>query len=319
MNARGTLAAALAALTLLTATACGQQTAPTPVARPADPDTSASKPVEITAADLKAAADFERAARDWGADPTVDLTSFKLQPAGDVLAKLRGGLPDGNPVDGMLGFKVDKDSGPDAPNPGCTDELADGPASNAKTMYCDSKMTARDWLKQTYWGVGAKWTDGPNVAAENGKVRVTGTVRVILVQGYDGMDEPLALGDYRSVTPATRDYEISDLVAIRDGKVRRVEHSKDDPWWIDPWITQWDLDMPDDMGDGTRVSIPVKGAPSWPGMVWDSDGGRLKGPESLGDGDVDVTMWGDISGQFASVGQGGGKCQNACEELGLPY
>ena len=248
---------------------------------------------------VQIAVQYETAARNWGLDPTIDLTQFKAQPAGDVLSKLRSAVPAGNPISALISYKPKNTAGPDALNPACTNERKDGPDTEGKATYCDSKMTSRDWLNATMWGVGSKWVEGPVANISDGRIKVSGKVRAILVQGYAGFDENLTMGQYHSITPATKDYEVTDYITVKDGKVWKVEHQGANVWWINPWVSQWTLDMGDSMNDGDRVSIPVDGVPEWDGVSWDTVSSRLKGTDYQVQDNVDTSMWDDLASQFA--------------------
>ena len=101
-------------------------------------------------------------------------------------------------------------------------------------------------------------------------------------------------------------YDINDELTIANGKISGMNINGDNPWWINPWLTRWDNNMADDLSEGTRIAIPVKGDPEM-GLAHSSMTPILKGPvtQSDLDGKVDWHLWDSVP--MASVGGG---CQN---------
>ncbi|MBT1161781.1 hypothetical protein [Bifidobacterium sp. SO1] len=295
-------AAALALALVLALTACTPKTAPT------SPDStnagrssqSMRKPATapettVTAADLRRAETLEHAMRDWGTDPTIRPATLKGLNAADMLQKIKGTIPETNPIKNLASpALLSEDHGPDAPSPICRD--------NPDSMTCSGIPSARQWLAHEAWSYGAKWTDGPAAVRQGDRILVTGTVRAVLLQD----DDTFAAGDWHAITPAWKDYEIRDLITMKNGKAIRIEHGNADPWWIDPWLREWDRSMPEGVGSGERMAIPVKGAYDM-NLHHDGMGRILKGPATQADldGKVDWSLWSDIP--MASVGGG---CQN---------
>lgn len=128
---------------------------------------------------------------------------------------------------------------------------------------------------------------------DNGKVRVKGTVRSILVTSGDSY----SMGGYNALTPAWRDYRIDDVLTIDNGKVSDIEYRSNQYWWINPFLSQWTPDnVADNLGYGSRVAIPVSGGLNWNGMNPTGITRVLNSPTSMGDmdGKVDWSMWDDL-------------------------
>lgn len=159
------------------------------------------------------------------------------------------------------------------------------------------------WWNSEALATGSRWTDGPHVTVnEDRTVTVTGKVESILLQDGDSFNN----GSIWALTPAWRDYDINDELTIANGKISGMNINGDNPWWINPWLTHWDNNMADDLSEGTRIAIPVKGNPEM-GLTHSSMTPILKGPvtQSDLDGKVDWHLWDSVP--MASVGGG---CQN---------
>ena len=159
------------------------------------------------------------------------------------------------------------------------------------------------WWNSEALATGSRWTDGPHVTVnEDQTVTVTGKVESMLLQDGDSFNN----GSIWALTPAWRDYDINDELTIANGKISGMNINGDNPWWINPWLTRWDNNMADDLSEGTRIAIPVKGDPEM-GLAHSSMTPILKGPvtQSDLDGKVDWHLWDSIP--MASVGGG---CQN---------
>lgn len=245
---------------------------------------AAKRTATASKSDMDAAVAAEHAMRDWGVDPTTDPASFKLKNASDVLQTLR--TPDMPARPGALDpIAVTDDDGPNAPSTWCR--------SGSKGL-CSDMGTSIAWLKNELWGVGSRWTDGPTASAEpDGRVRVTGTVRAVLVTQGDTLT-----GDgWSLLTPAWRDYDIDDLLTVENGKVVKVTHEGDDGWWYDPWLDDWTDGNPvDDMDDGTRVAIPVSGRLAFNGVSPTGLTGSLTCPGTFADmdGKIDWSLTKDL-------------------------
>lgn len=230
---------------------------------------------------------MEKDMRNWGADSLADPHQWNKQPADQVLAALR--TPDNieAPADMPTSMKLNQSWGSDAPSYVCNN-------SDYQTL-CDTMPTAQSWWKNEVWGTGARWVGDPTVKTyDDGKVRVKGKVRAILVTSGDTYSE----GGYNALTPAWKDYQINDLITIEDGKVSNIEYLADQYWWINPFLSQWTPDrVADNFSYGTRIAIPVSGDLNWNGMNPTGITRVLNAPESKGDmdGKVDWSMWDDVT------------------------
>lgn len=229
---------------------------------------------------------MEKDMRNWGVDSLADPHQWAKQPADQVLAALR--TPDNihAPTDMPTSMKLNQSWGSDAPSYVCN-------TSDYQTL-CDTMPTAQSWWRNEVWGTGARWVDEPTVKAyDDGKVRVKGKVRAILVTSGDTYSE----SGYNALTPAWRDYRINDLLTIKNGKVSDIEYLANQHWWINPFLSQWTPDkVADDFGYGTRIAIPVSGSLNWNGMNPTGTTRVLNAPTSMGDmdGDVDWSLWNDL-------------------------
>ena len=302
MKKRTPIVVILAACLLLTA-GCGPAKQEAPADKGGAAASQASKPA-VSAAGLKTVTDFETGIRTWGLDPDTDLKGLARKDAKDAIAALRMQRIGANPAAGLMSFTPDAKTGPEAPNPSCPfyEEIREQTGSdiNGWQVYCKSGLKAGDWLMGQEWGMGAKWASGPTAVPSGDKVRVTGTVRAILVQGNTrGRDDRVASWGWYAVTPAVKEWKVDDLLSIRDGKVSGIEHRTDDPWWTDPWLTEWTKDIASGFDGATRTAIPVKGMPSFDGQGY-PDVDALYEPESEGEDGTDWSMWSDLPGQGPS-------------------
>ncbi|MFZ3412099.1 hypothetical protein [Bifidobacterium adolescentis] len=232
---------------------------------------------------------MEKDMRNWGVDSLADPHQWDKQSADQVLSALRTpDLPD-FPDSGIVGFDVDPSWGKNAISYVCSQDNA------IIYAYCSIMPDNQTWWKSEVWGTGTRWVDEPKSTAYNdGKVRVKGTVRAILVTNGD----TYSLGGYKAVTPAWRDYAINDLLTIKDGKVSWIEHDADEYWWLNPYFNEWTPDnVAKNIGGGNRIAIPVQGDLNWNGLNQTGITKVLRHPESEGDllGKVDWSMWEDIS------------------------
>lgn len=228
---------------------------------------------------------FEKLLRDWGADAARSPSDWADRTAADTLAALRTGadmrIPD--PTAGTT-ITVPDGAGPDTPSPDCR--------NRPHSAQCHTRPCMRDWWAANAWSVGARFTDGPHaaVSADGTEAHVTGTVRVILLQGGDTFHHD----DWWALTPAWRDYTIDDTLRFdTDGTITAYEPHGADHWWLAPALTAWDATMPAAMTGGHRVAIPVQGRPvmdgQWPSIA------LMDTPRTTTDmdGRVDFTLWGD--------------------------
>lgn len=237
---------------------------------------------------------FEQAARNWGSDPTINLDSLSQHDTQQVIDQLRTPDIGSNPLPALSAIPADKNDGPDAVSYPCEEEY-----ENA----CKAYPTMKAWWNSEALATGSRWTDGPHVTVnEDRTVTVTGKVESILLQDGDSFNN----GSIWALTPAWRNYDINDELTIANGKISGMNINGDNPWWINPWLTRWDNNMADDLSEGTRIAIPVKGDPEM-GLAHSSMTPILKGPvtQSDLDGKVDWHLWDSIP--MASVGGG---CQN---------
>lgn len=238
---------------------------------------------------------FEQDMRNWGVDSLADPTQYQRQPADKVLAAFRtpdmGGFPDS----ALVGFNTEKTWGPDAASYVCL---------NGYETYCQTMPTAQSWWRSETWGIGTRWKTTPKaVASDDGTVRVTGTVRTVLVTSGD----EYSLAGYNALTPAWKDYRIEDVLTVKGGKVTRILYEGAVHWWLNPYLSQWVPDnVADDIGRGTRIAIPVSGSLNWNGLNPTGITRVLSHPVTQGDldGMVDWSMWEDIIPTFDN------KCQN---------
>lgn len=290
-------AALLLALTLPLA-ACGAPD-PTPDPTPAEPDRTAAAP-EARADDamIDTAVRWERLAREWGTDSTVDPADWNGGDIADILARVRTeALGGDDPAAGLESFVHDAKAGPNVGNPVCP-MYEESRVGDEKVVgyveWCEDTPRAGDWWAFQAIGMGVRWTDGPNATAtDDGRVRVRGTVRVMLIQS----DEDAAYGrrgPWFTITPIQADLPVDDLVTVRDGKVEDVEHSASNPWFIDPWHEEWDTEAARvlERAGGVRTLIAAHGdVPDWSFVNWDAYTKRLPQPRLEGDPDFDWTLW----------------------------
>lgn len=229
---------------------------------------------------------MEKDMRNWGVDSLADPHQWAKQPADQVLAALR--TPDNieTPSDMPVSMKTNQAWGSDAPSYVCN-------MSDYQSL-CDTMPTAQAWWRNEVWGTGSRWAKDPTVTVlDNGKVRVKGTVRSILVTSGD----TYSMGGYNALTPAWRDYQIDDVLTIDNGKVSDIEYRSNQYWWINPFLSQWTPDnVADNLGYGSRIAIPVSGGLNWNGMNPTGITRVLNSPTSMGDmdGKVDWSMWDDL-------------------------
>lgn len=241
---------------------------------------------------------MEKDMRNWGVDSLADPHQWAKQPADQVLAALRTpDLPD-FPDSGIVGFDIDSSWGKNAISYVCSQNNA------IVYAYCSIMPDSQTWWKNEVWGTGARWVHEPKATAYNdGKVRVKGTVRAILVTNGDDYN----LAGYNAVTPAWKDYSINDLLTIKDGKVTWIEHDSDEYWWLNPYFNKWTPNnVAENIGEGKRIAIPVQGDLNWNGLNQTGITRVLNHPVTKGDllGKVDWSMWEDIIPKFD------GRCQN---------
>lgn len=246
-------------------------------------DTSASKDEQK----IEAAVQFELAARNWGTDSTIAATDFNRMNADDVLNALRTPDLGDSPIADMIGFQPIEDAGPNAASYVCLND--------DYQAFCQFMPTAQVWWKNEAWGIGTRWIGEPEAKVlGDGTVDVTGTVRTVLVTRGD----TFSMNGYNALTPAWQDYEVNDNLTIRGGKVTAIRYRDGiNHWWINPWLNQWTPDrVASNIGEGTRIAIPVSGELNWNGMEPTSITRVLTAPKSMGDmdGTVDWTMWDDL-------------------------
>lgn len=270
---------------------------------PASTNTGKNSVSGLPAEQLAATAiDIEKTMRNWGTDSMITADSLAYKPSGDVLKTLQAPKVSGNPLKDKTSISFDKTWGADAPSLACQNEDTQ--------LLCAGMPTAGDWLAHDAWAYGSRWVGEPKaVMNDDGTVRVTGTVRSVLLQDGD----TFSVEDWYTLTPAWRDYEINDVVQFdKDGKVSKVVSYKPDYWWFNPYLHAWNNNMPQDIGSGTRTLIPVKGAPNMalthvPGTVW------LKGARSMGeDTTIDWRLW-DTSKMGVCLASCGGGPQGPTE------
>lgn len=229
---------------------------------------------------------FEKDMRNWGVDSLADPHQWAKQPADNALAALH--MPDvpDFPDRKMVGFSTDPEWGNNGYSYPCMTGLSNIAA------YCMSMRTNAEWWKNEAWGTGSRWVGEPTVEnVGKNKVKVTGTVRAILVSNGDTFQN----GEYKALTPAWKDYPINDLLTIQDGKVVNVKYREGDYWWINPYFSMWDpLFISDNFQDGgTRIVIPVTGDLNWNGLIQTGVFTPLTAPASQDDPNVpaDWSMW----------------------------
>lgn len=255
---------------------------------------------------VQLAVQFETAARNWGTDPTVNPSTYAKQDAQTVVDALRTPALGDNPIASLISFKLSKESGPSAMSIPC---------QKGYQASCSQQMTMGSWWTHEALGTGTRWIKGPTAKVDGNAIRITGTVKSILVQDTD----TYGAGDYSAITPAWKTYEINDLVTIRDGKVASVKHEKSDPWWIDPWIRDWDDTMASSLTTATRYAIPVKGVPNM-GLAHYGETPLLGAPKTGADTGVDWSAWGDLDvpAGGGSAGQPASQCQNPLPDGSCP-
>lgn len=234
----------------------------------------------------KLAKKFELALRNWGVDSTIDPAALAKKDAGEVLATLRTPELGESPVQDMLGFTPDSKVGPNAASEFCT-----GGYQGA----CQSTPTMQNEIRNEFWGIGSRWTDGPNISvADDGTVTVTGKIKTILVTSGDTFQ----MGDYHALTPAWEERNVKDKLTIKDGKIASISYDGN-RWWTNPWLTEWKpADAVTQIGYGTRTVIPVKGSLSWDGLNPSGTINILYAPVTQADdmhGKFDWTLWDGIS------------------------
>ncbi|PWG62667.1 hypothetical protein [Bifidobacterium callitrichidarum] len=269
-------------------------------------NTEAGKPTQTDRAALELAIQYEKNARDWGTDSTVNPATYAQQDAAAVVAALRTPALGDNPLTALISFKPDKDAGP---------TVVSIPCQRGYQTSCSTQLTMGDWWNKEALGTGTRWVKGPVAKVEGDNIRVTGTVRSILVQDTD----TYGAGDYSAITPAWKNYEVNDLLTIRDNKVASVKHETSDPWWIDPWMQEWDDTMANNLTTATRYAIPVKGQPDM-GLSHYGESPLLGAPQTGGDDGVDWSAWKDlkIPAGGGSAGQPASQCQNPLPDGSCP-
>lgn len=233
------------------------------------------------------ALDFERKIREWGLDSTISASAYAKKPAAEALSELRTPRLDSSPIENMTSVKISENAGSHAASYPC---LTKGLQS-----FCSAMPTAQDWLSNEIWGIGVRWSDQPTAKMiDEDTVKVTGTVRAVLVTSGD----TYKMGGYSALTPAWKDYQVSDTLRIKDGKIASLQSNVDGYWWLNPWMKQWEPDnIADSIGSGDRVAIPVSGNLQWDGMNPTGSTCILKAPVTMADmdGKVNWDLWDGIS------------------------
>ena len=281
------------------------QTTQQPTDKKTDADAAASD--TPTDEDIQVAIRFEHAMRDWGTDSLIDPDTLARRDVDDVLAQLKGSIPDGNPLRDLTTVDLNEEYyGPDGEAPACYEDT-----ELANAVACAATPKARDWWAYEAYGYGSRWKSGPEATIDGKDIIVSGTVRAILVQD----DDSFSSGEYYAITPAWRDYEVRDRLAVKDGKVTSFTHELPDYWWIDPFTTSWSLSMAGSLAVGERVVIPVKGKPdmhlSHMGTVE-----VLHGPVTQADldGEADWHLWDGLIQVGITTEQGDAMMQECMEK-----
>lgn len=289
-------------VTLLIPAACSSPTTTTEQAKPAETTTTpAPKPTPVKPTvsdeDIQLAIRAEQVMRNWGSDSLISVNGLSRQDATSVLNQLKGSIPDKNPLTNLVDASLFTTSmGPDASSPFCQDDDT--------TMTCSTMPRMRDWWPHQAWAYGTRWVTTPQATISNDTILITGTVRSILLQD----DDTYQAGEYHALTPAWQDYPIKDQITVRNGKIVKIISLESNYWWTNPWLTEWDRSMPDNVSEGTRIAIPVKGTPNM-GLQHDGRTRIVKGPASQADlnGRVDWHLWDNLG----VIGQSSdGTCQN---------
>ncbi|MBT1164550.1 hypothetical protein [Bifidobacterium felsineum] len=237
---------------------------------------------KISETDLKTAVAFETALRDWGTDPTIQPKDLAQQDAKTVLNRLR--TPDSLPKPTILNdVKTGDGVGPDAKSLPCAQGMA---------AQCAEAPTMLAWLRDETWAVGSKWTDGPHAERHGTAIRVTGTVKGILLQDGDTWQA----GGMSNITPAWTSYRIDDTLTIKDGRITGISPTGDDYWWIDPWLKPWDGELPKTVGASsstTRVGIPIQGSVDM-GLHHYGLMRILTHPDGQSADGYDMTLWNNV-------------------------
>lgn len=226
------------------------------------------------------AVQVEHAMRDWGADANQPAATYAYKNVDEALNQLHATPISGNPLKSLTSLDIKDTWGPDTSSVPCTLDM---------NGACTQSPSMGQWWAHEAWSYGSRWSGEPQARVlDDGTVEVTGDVRAILLQDGDSYH----YGDWYAITPAWRTYPVKDTLTFdADGRVTSIQHHKSDYWWINPYLNEWDEDMPANLGDGHRQVIPVKGRPRM-GLAHLPAGRWLRGVENMGEMDnVDWTLW----------------------------
>lgn len=274
----------------------------------AQKNTQTNTEYKLSDADKQMVIQAEHAMRDWGSDALKNPADWAKQDASTVLTQLRGDIDEKhNPLTQYVSFQLDDKTGPNGVNPVCPD-------GNNKGIYlCEQAPNAARWWHMQAWAYGSRWVSEPTVTQlSNNQVEVAGTVKAILLTRGDTMSN----GTYSAITPAWTEYAVNDVITVKDGKITKIQHMKVDPWWINPWLHEWDRRMVENMGDNVntqRIAIPVKGTLTYDGLHNDGETRVLKTPVTMGDldGKVDWSLWDGIT--MTQTKEQGDKMMEECK------
>ena len=213
---------------------------------------------------------FEKAARQWGVDPT--LAASAQGSDGDAMAYLKARRTPERMDEGDLKaisvIRAADGAGPKAPSPWCRDKV---------TGLCKTQPDMYAYRRANAWLMGARLDGEPQATGlADGRVRVSGRVRVALWSDVTGTGVyATSSGSWWAYTPVTGSVAYSDVLTFdKAGRVTARETQKDTPWFADPWYGDWSdepMSWAENLAGRSQPSIPLKGSPPELNLEHDPD------------------------------------------------
>lgn len=266
---------------------------------------------ESTAAGLAAsqsqldrAVEYETALRQWGVQYPKDLKEWSGLSTEDLLGRTR--TPDtldasvlGRATGSALPDSKDAKIGPHSKSDLCKDWGDD-------SWQCQESPDMLAYERSNHWSMGATFIEGPT-AKDNGDgtIDVTGTLRWTI---WSDARDTLSQEGHWAFAPLQYDVPVSDRLKVgTDGTVVYRKDLKAQPWWADPFFSDWRDQSATSAGAGltrTRVVLPVGGDAPDVGLNGDADEPVVRNPADQGDPDIDWSLWYDEGLLLPSGGEG---------------
>ena len=280
---------------------------------------------ESTAAGLAAsqsqldrAVEYETALRQWGVQYPKDLKEWSGLSTEDLLGRTR--TPDtldasvlgrtrtpdtldasvlGRATGSALPDSKDAKIGPHSKSDLCKDWGDD-------SWQCRESPDMLAYERSNHWSMGATFIEGPT-AKDNGDgtIDVTGTLRWTI---WSDARDTLSQEGHWAFAPLQYDVPVSDRLKVgTDGTVVYRKDLKAQPWWADPFFSDWRDQSATSAGAGltrTRIVLPIGGVAPDVGLNGDADEPVVRNPADRGDPDIDWSLWYDEGLLLPSGGEG---------------